>query len=318
MKRFLLLTVILILAGCGPTPDIATAELPAIYETGVDSTSWATIPAGEFPSGQHDHLTEMDYEYQMMVTLVTNQQFAQFLTDAVRDGAISIGEVEVQESENISIVYGVYGPYPGDPFDGYEHEERITSGAKLLFSLEENAARIVFEDGEFSAIPAYANHPATMLTWFGANAYCAYYDWRLPTELEWEKAARGTEIGEDGYGLPFPWGDEVERNQANYYSSFDLFERIYGKLGNTTPVGFYNGKTYDGYKTLDQASPYGLYDMAGNVWQWTGDDHPKQHYRHMRGGSFYSYEVDLRVWKFNSAGPTYFAPDVGFRCARDQ
>jgi formylglycine-generating enzyme required for sulfatase activity len=90
-----------------------------------------------------------------------------------------------------------------------------------------------------------------------------------------------------------------------------------GKLGGTTPVGLYNGKTYGDFETMNQASPYGLYDMAGNVWQWTGDDYPKQHYRYLRGGSFYSYEVDLRVWKRNSAGPNYFAPDVGFRCAQD-
>ena len=154
-----------------------------------------------------------------------------------------------------------------------------------------------------------------MVTWFGANAYCEYYGWRLPTEIEWEKAARGTEMA-NGYGMPFPWGEDIERNNANYYSSSDLFEKMYGKLGNTTPVGFYNGKTYDGYDTLDSASPYGLYDMAGNVWQWTGDDYADQHYRMMRGGSFYTYEVDLRVWKNNSAGPQYYSPQVGFRCAR--
>ena len=76
-------------------------------------------------------------------------------------------------------------------------------------------------------------------------------------------------------------------------------------------------ETYDGYETRDSASPYGLYDMGGNVWQWVGDDLPDQHYRYMRGGSFYTYEVDLRVWKSNNAGPTYFSPAVGFRCAQD-
>ena len=121
----------------------------------------------------------------------------------------------------------------------------------------------------------------------------------------------------DGYGLPFPWGTEIHGSNANSYSSFDLFEKMFGKLGNTTPVGFYNGNIYDGYETLDSASPYGLYDMAGNVWQWVGDDFPKQHYRYMRGGSYYTYEVDLRVWKQNSAGPVYYSPAVGFRCARD-
>jgi formylglycine-generating enzyme required for sulfatase activity len=156
-----------------------------------------------------------------------------------------------------------------------------------------------------------------MVTWWGANAYCQFNGYRLPSEIEWEKAARGTELV-DGQGLPYPWGRHIERNNANYYSSFDLFEKMFGKLGNTTPVGLYNGRTYDDYETLDSASPYGIYDMAGNVWQWVGDDYPEQHYRYMRGGSFYSYEVDLRVWKNNSAGPQYYSPAVGFRCAKDQ
>jgi len=259
----------------------------------------------------------MASDYRIMITDVTNEQYAQFINEAVADQTIGVGDVEVKESENISIVHGVYGLYPGDPFDGYEHEEKIENGNKLLYDFEDADARIELNSGEFSSIPEYANHPVTMVTWFGANAYCEYYDWRLPSELEWEKAARGTEIDDNGHGLAFAWGYEIERNQANFYSSFDLFEKIYGKLGNTTPVGLYNGGTYDNYETEDQASPYGLYDMAGNVWQRTGDDYHKQHYRYMRGGSFYSYEVDLRVWKRDSAGPTYLAPDVGFRCAQD-
>ena len=63
------------------------------------------------------------------------------------------------------------------------------------------------------------------------------------------------------------------RENANFYSSRDPFEDMSSFGSRTTPVGFYNGQTYDGYTTLDSASPYGLYDMAGNVWQWTGDVH---------------------------------------------
>jgi formylglycine-generating enzyme required for sulfatase activity len=317
MKRILIVGLLLLLTACSSAPDIASLSPPQIIETGVDSNTWAMIPSGEFPSGQHNHIMEMKSDYQIMVTNVTNKQYAQFLTEAVADQTVGIGDVEVKESENTFTVYGVYGPYPGDPFDGYKHEEKIESGNKLLYMFDNPAARIELDGMVFSSLPEYANHPATLMTWFGANAYCEYYGWRLPSELEWEKAARGTELDENGHGLAFPWGYEIELNQANFYSSFDLFEKIYGKLGNTTPVGLYNGDTYDGYETEDQASPYGLYDMAGNVWQWTGDDYHKQHYRYLRGGSFYSYEVDLRVWKRDSAGPTYFSPDAGFRCAQD-
>jgi formylglycine-generating enzyme len=316
MKRTLFLLTLLALAipSCAPAPSIG-AITPPYVDTGIDPESWALVPAGEFPYGQHDHMTLVDYDYEMMVTNVTNEQYARFLNDALTDGAVSLGEVEVQAGEQAWIEAGIYSYYPGDPFHGYKHEEEIKAGDKLFVPTQAEGLRLTETGGEFSSIPEYANHPMTMVTWFGANAYCEYYGWRLPTEIEWEKAARGTELV-DGHGLPFPWGTHIEGNNANFYSSFDLFEKAFGKLGNTTPVGFYNGQTYNGYETLDSPSPYGLYDMAGNVWQWTGDDYPDQHYRMLRGGSFYSYEVDLRVWKNNSAGPGYYSPQVGFRCVR--
>jgi formylglycine-generating enzyme required for sulfatase activity len=317
MKRtlFILTLLALTIAACAPAPSVG-AITPPFVDTGIDPESWATVPAGEFPYGQHDHITQVDYDYEMMVTDVTNEQYARFLNEAIAAGVIQVGQVEVEAGELVWHVEGVFGHYAGDPFDGYKHEEEIKAGDKLFVPLEEGL-RLTFDEQTktFTAIPAYANHPMTMVTWWGANAYCQNYDQRLPTEIEWEKAARGTEFA-SGYGMPFPWGEHIERNNANYYSSSDLFEKMYGKLGNTTPVGFFNGQTYEGYVTLDSVSPYGLYDMAGNVWQWTGDDYHDQHYRYMRGGSFYTYEVDLRVWKNNSAGPQYYSPQVGFRCAR--
>ncbi len=322
MKRliFSLLLVILLATACGPAPSVSAISPPYV-DTGIDPDSWATVPAGEFHYGQHDHITMVDYTYQIMVTDVTVDQYATFLNEAIASGDISIGEFELEAGETIWTEGGAGGFYEGDPFDGYKHEEEIKAGDKLYVPLHDEGLRLIFDGQTFSAIPEYANHPMTLVTWFGANAFCENYDWRLPTEIEWEKAARGTEIV-DGHGLPFPWGEEIHGNNANYYSSFDLFERMFGKLGNTTPTGFYNGQTYEigegSYETLDSPSPYGLYDMAGNVWQWMGDDYPDQHYRYMRGGSFYTYEVDLRVWKNNSAGPQYYSPALGFRCTQNQ
>ncbi len=307
-------SMILLAAGCAPAPGIG-AVTPPYIETGIDPEAWALVPAGEFPFGQHDHITLVDYDYEIMVTNVTNEQYARFLNQALTAEAVRVGAVEVEAGETTWQQNGVVGFYPGDPFHGYEHEEEIKSGDKLYMPVDENGLRLLFDGKVFTSIEEYANHPVTMVSWFGANAYCQHYGYRLPSEIEWEKAARGPELV-DGAGLPFPWGLEIERNQANFYSSFDLFEKISGKLGNTTPVGFYNGITYGDYETLDAASPYGVYDMAGNVWQWMGDDYPDQHYRYLRGGSFYSYEVDLRVWKNNSAGPQYYSPAVGFRCVR--
>jgi formylglycine-generating enzyme required for sulfatase activity len=129
--------------------------------------------------------------------------------------------------------------------------------------------------------------------------------------IEWEKAARGTD------GRPFPWGDEAQQTNANYYHSNDPFEDVIGRMGDTTPVGFYNGQTHLGFETEDSPSPYGLYDMAGNVYQWVGDVIPYQHYRLLLGGAKDVYAVRIRVWVSNNAEPVYFSPNAGFRCAQD-
>ena len=301
MKRVCVILILVAVAGlltaCGGE---ARAE-PPVIDTGVDPEAWAVIPAGEFLKGQHEHLTLVDYDYEIMVTNVTNAQYAAYLNEALAAGAVTL----VAEDQEI------VGYYPGDEFHGAKHEEPIEEGDWLHLDLTEKGLRLDFDGATFTPQPGYANHPMVEVTWFGARAYCEYYGWRLPTEVEWEKAARGTD------NRPFPWGHTIERNNANYYSSHDLYQKITASRGGTTPVGFYNGKTYDGYETLDSPSPYGLYDMAGNVWQWTGDVYEDQHYRYMRGGSKMEYEQWLRVWARNNAAPAYFGPSVGFRCARD-
>ena len=88
-------------------------------------------------------------------------------------------------------------------------------------------------------------------------------------------------------------------------------------MGDTTPVGFYNGQTHLGFETEDSPSPYGLYDMAGNVYQWVGDIIPYQHYRLLLGGAKDVYAVRIRAWVINNAEPVYFSPNAGFRCAQD-
>jgi formylglycine-generating enzyme required for sulfatase activity len=294
IKTGLICIVLIVLAGCQRTSG---GSVPVV-DTGVDPNSWALVPAGEFLYGQHEHPTQVDYDYQIMVTDVTNAQFAEYLNTALKQGWVKLDG------------QAVVGYYPGDDFHAYEHEEEIEEGDYLHIPLDDPGLRLEFDEQSFSALPAYANHPMVLVSWFGANAYCQNNGWRLPTEIEWEKAARGTD------NRPYPWGEGIEDNQANYYSSHDIFEKLAGK-SDTTPVGFFNGATYDGYTTKDQASPYGVYDMAGNVWQWVGNVYEDQHYRYMRGGSRESYAYNLRVWTRNSAGPSYYSPNVGFRCVRE-
>jgi sulfatase modifying factor 1 len=296
MKRIrkTMLLLALTLAAC--TPVDLNAPLPN-YESGVDASTWAQVPAGEFYFGQHEDIQVTD-AYEIMVTNVTAAQYAGFLNEALAASFIRI------DGDRI------VGYYPGDEFHGMKHEERIDAGDWIFIPLNDPSQRIRFDGATFTVQPGYENHPMTMVSWFGAWGYCGFYGYRLPTEMEWEKAGRGVDT------RPFPWGEELKSENANFYASRDPYEDMRSYGSRTTPVGFYNGKTYGDFSTLDSASPYGLYDMAGNVWQWTGNVTEGMHYRFMRGGSKDTYEMDLRLWVRNNATPTYTSPGVGFRCVR--
>ena len=299
MRRLILTLSVLIvaLAACAPV-DVAAP--PPVYDPGVDPTAWTRVPAGPFLAGQHNEPVTLDHDFEIMVTDVTVAQYVDFLNAALQDGSVTLTDEAV-------VAY-----YPGDPFHGKKHEMRIDPGDYILVPLNDPASRFTFDGQAFSVQPGWEKHPMTNVSWFGALAYCQFHGWRLPSELEWEKAARGTD------GRSYPWGEEITRHHANFYQSHDPFEDMRRLGSRTTPVGFYNGKTYDGFQTENAVSPYGLYDMAGNVWQWIGDVQPQEGFsdRLMHGGSKDTYEMDLRVWVRNSAPPFYYGPGVGFRCTR--
>jgi formylglycine-generating enzyme len=299
MKRvyWALILLVPLLAACVPV-DL-NALVPA-YDTGAAPDAWATVPAGSFLAGQDAQPTTLDHAYQIMVTDATVAQYVDYLNKAIADGTLK------PDGERI------VGFYPGDPFGGAKHELEISAKAYVFVPTHDPASRFTTDGTRFTAMPGYENHPMTNVSWFGAWGYCGYYGYRLPSELEWEKAARGADDDR-----PFPWGHEIARNHANFYASRDPFEDMSTFGSRTSPVGFYNGRTYDGYATLDSASPYGLYDMAGNVWQWVGDVIPGWSDRLMHGGSRNTYAMDLRIWVRNSAPPMYTSPSVGFRCVRN-
>ncbi|MBN1369942.1 MAG: formylglycine-generating enzyme family protein [Dehalococcoidaceae bacterium] len=297
LKTFsMVLATVLTLGSC----STGQATVPApVYDTGINPENWIKIPAGSFRMGQFEHETLIPYDYEISVTPVTNRQYAGFLNEALDAGVISV-------SGNV-----VSGYYPGDEFHGGRHEVEIVPGDYIYFMPGEADSRIIYQNQQFQVKSGYQDHPVTMVSWFGAWAYADYYGYRLPAETEWEKAARGLD------GRPYPWGNGIAGANANYYASGDPFEESTGAIGNTTPVGFYNGGVYDGFVTLDSASPFGVYDMAGNVWEWTADIYEGTHLRYLRGGSRNNYAYDLRLWNRNSAHPEYCGPSEGFRVVRN-
>jgi len=299
MKKLIYLTfVIALFTGCS-TDAVFNTETKRI-ETGVNPDAWVVIPAGPFYYNMHASKENIDYDYEMMLTHVTNQQYANYLNAAYAQKIIKIDSGRVM------------GYYPGDPYDGYLHEWEIPEGEYLHIPFDKAGSHIKFKDGKFVVHKGYENHPAVMITWFGAKAYADFYGYRLPTEKEWAKAARGTDK------RAYPWGDEINEKICNYGSTTNALQRLFGgKIARTSPVGYFNGKTYGDFETEDNRSPYGLYDMGGNAWQWVGDDYPKVHYRYLRGGSFINYEYNIFVWARNSAGPDFYNINIGFRCARD-
>lgn len=251
----------------------------------------ALIPSGEFVMGSDDgedderpaHRVQVD-EFLMSVRPITNADYALFVRDSGhRAPAIY----------DLPLVVTAGGP---------ERERNFRVAGEPYVWLDD--------------VPALdrEDHPVTLVRWDDAVAYCAWLSAetgrpvRLPTEAEWEKAARG------GFeGKRYPWGDRLDRNMANF-----LTDPALKALGGTTRCGIYppNG--------------YGLYDMAGNVWQWVLDwyephydsnarfDNPagpsQGQLRVLRGGSWLAADVRmLSCTHRHKVPPDTYSYGIGFR-----
>ena len=214
----------------------------------------------------------------------------------LKEGNIPQGMVLIPAGE---FVWGAEGRAPDE---APRRKQELKAFYIDKYEVTNQQFKEVFPEYEFTK--GQELYPATGVSWNQAMKYAQMVGKRLPTEAEWEKAARGTD------GREFPWGDAFEAFRCN---------SLEAQLEMTTRVG----------QRLEGASPFGVMDMAGNVAEWTFDWYDRypgnrdvakdygQVYRVLRGGGFSSEKFDVRCArrafdKVDSAKPSY-----GFRCAKD-
>ena len=273
----------LVLVGaCAQARTARPAHGPVVTRTrSTDEAEMILVPDGEFLMGskEADHKAGTDEKPAHTVTLdafwidrteVTNAHYAQFL----------------------NILGGHLGTCGGQ--DCIETQ------------VEEKDSHILRQEGRYVVDSSFEDHPVTEVTWYGARAYCTWAGGRLPTEAEWEKAARGVD------GRLYPWGSGAPTCDMAQYGDCS---------GATAPVG----------SRPAGASPYGVLDMAGNVWEWVADWYDPAIYdsspaqnpqgpdsgerKVFRGGSWGYPPTFLRVSDRARNHPTYAGLNVGFRCA---
>jgi formylglycine-generating enzyme required for sulfatase activity len=219
-------------------------------------------------------------------------------------------------------------------------EVRDFATGRVLLVIDPSLTRLKYQvvDSTFWVDQAYARHPMTGVTWYGAVAYATYYGLRLPTEAEWEVTARGSLI-RAGYFYPWTPSDVVDGSRANYRFSGDPFEQE-GTGMSTTPVDLYDGTSFHGFPTTLSEGPMGTYGQAGNVAEWVSDRYERTTYqtlyqsysqfgippidpqgpdvgttRVLRGGSYNHLQWELRVTNRQEVEPFEKAAWIGFRTA---
>lgn len=268
-----------------PTAEPETAANPDLLTRPLDGMPMRLIPAGTYLRGSEEDVPDSDFDERP----VRSVSISAFYLDQY---LVSVTQ------------------YAGFLNDLGTHTAACNSLDCARTTTETSDTFLVYNGTTYLARRGFEDYPINNVSWFGARDYCSWVGGRLPSEAEWEYAARGSD------GRLYPWGNDLPNPARAVYGA---------EFANLLPVT----------ALPDGASPFGVYQLAGSLWEWTNDWYAEDYYdwgatedppgapqgegRVVRGGS---WTIDSTAERIRSANRNWFRPtalraDLGFRCAFD-